>query len=69
MKDDDDDEFEDVDFTPKERRRLRRMILDDQYARRFKTTVKVWLITFGTVGTMAAAAMTVWREIAMRFVK
>lgn len=63
------EEFSDDKLTPAETRRLRRMLEDDFYARRFKTTIKVWLVTFGTVATVVVAMITFWRDIIVRFLK
>lgn len=69
MKGTDLDEIDHSPLKPSERARLRRMLQDDHYARRFKTAVKVWVITLGTVGSFVVAAMTVWREILIRMWK
>lgn len=63
------DEFEDHDFSPTERKRLRRILRDDSYARHFRTTLKVWTITLGTVMSLFIAGKTIWDLIIARFVK
>jgi hypothetical protein len=53
-------------FTPAERIRLRRMLQDDLYARRFKTTLKVWFTTLGTIMAVAVAIQQVWEKVITR---
>lgn len=65
----DDDLPGDGNFTPAERIRLRRMLLDDFYARRFKTTLKVWVMTLGVIMAAAVAAQQVWEKIIARLLK
>lgn len=58
------DDFDDKDLTPQERRRLRRLLQEDAFARHFKTTVKVWLITLGTVASaITALKLLLWDAV------
>jgi hypothetical protein len=57
------------DFTPTERVRLRRMLQDDIYVRRLKTTLKVWVMTLGMILAAAVAMQQVWEKIIVRLIK
>jgi len=60
-------EFEDTYFpTPDEVRRLRRMLWDDEYRRRLKTAIGIWIKTFGIVTGAIVAAQAVWEHILMK---
>jgi hypothetical protein len=57
------------DFSASERKRLRRLLQDDAYARRFKTTLKVWITTIGAVGTGVVAFSAIWNNFITRLFK
>lgn len=59
--DDEDDDFGRP-FTPRERRRLRRMMRDDDRVDWLKTSVKVWIVTIGAVAGAVTAAYAAWSQ-------
>jgi hypothetical protein len=57
-------------LTPSERAHFRRMlphldriVQDEHYKQRRKTTVRVWLTTLVTFGSIVVAAVTLWRDV------
>jgi hypothetical protein len=61
------DEIDQSPLAPAERARLRRMLQDDAYARRFRTTVKVWVISIGTVASLLVATKALLWETIQKF--
>lgn len=56
-------------LTIREIKILRRMLRDDVYKRRARAGRRVWILTLGTVASMAAAGATVWRELMTRLLR
>lgn len=69
MADDDATDRDGEPLKPFELKYLRRMMEDDIYRRRVKTTVKVWVYTLGTVAAAVTASLTIWKELVARFWK
>lgn len=62
-------EFEVGPLSDFELKRLRRMLQEDHYARRFKSIAKVWVITIGSAIGLIATCVTAFKEIAERLLK
>lgn len=56
---DDDEEFSDAPLTPDETRRMRRMLRDEEFARRFWRTVRIW------TGYITGAIIAIWTASTM----
>lgn len=56
-------------LTTQECKRLRRMLRDDDYARRFKAQAKAWVTIIGGVAALLVATKTLLGELILRHLK
>lgn len=63
------DRDDDSPLKPFELKQLRRMLRDDEYARRARLTRRVWLVAAGSAASMIVAGLSAWRETIGRLFK
>lgn len=63
---DDLDDFDDKEFTPVERKRLRQLLEDDKRTRWFWSTARTWVIWIGGVAVAITATYT-WLKDVVKF--